>query len=398
MTFRLRRFLRCPGVDRLERHFRARHPDVAASVDWGAGDDELRAALEAAILARPAGRDELFSALERVHLLADVPGDRAMVAACGRDEAAIEEMRVLGNAHERALWLLGRGDGRFGRAEEIRFSDHHAGAGRQWTGFVGPRERWPDLAAERLERFKARVETAFRTFDGSGSSIAVHPFERPSTSRERHGDGPVFQVSIYLEGLPQTSTEFAHGELVHRGVRPALEMALTYAPETGAIDVVAHAGKERRTDVARAFAEELFPADARLEPVRLRQFDLSRLARAPSLPTAPEDGIRAVRLVLARFVVDGRFARVTLETEKGSPHTLHEMSRSVFGPYDPFERARINRVRLVIQFEPRGDGCRGRSLPVELTEPHGCNLRDRSDHERLIGEKYLRLWGLVRDA
>ena len=37
-------------------------------------------------------------------------------------------------------------------------------------------------------------------------------------------------------------------------------------------------------------------------------------------------------------------------------------------------------------------------MPVELTEPHGCNLRDRSDQERLICDKYLRLWGLVRDV
>ena len=29
--------------------------------------------------------------------------------------------------------------------------------------------------------------------------------------------------------------------------------------------------------------------------------------------------------------------------------------------------------------------------------PHGCDLKDRTERERLIGEKYLLQWDLVRD-
>jgi hypothetical protein len=29
--------------------------------------------------------------------------------------------------------------------------------------------------------------------------------------------------------------------------------------------------------------------------------------------------------------------------------------------------------------------------------PHGCDLKDRTERERMIGEKYLRRWGIVRD-
>ena len=48
---------------------------------------------------------------------------------------------------------------------------------------------------------------------------------------------------------------------------------------------------------------------------------------------------------------------------------------------------------------PAGNGRRrARTLIVELTVPFGCNLRDHSDEERLIGEKYLKRWGLVRDV
>jgi hypothetical protein len=399
VAFGLRKFLAHLTAGTLERHFKARHPQIAASVGWADPLDRLRAALERAILACPVGSCDPFPLLERVHLLSDVPGDRAMVAACGPNEGLVETLRALDNAYERALWLLDRGDRLFERAEEIRYTDLYAGAGRRWTGFVGPRVRWPELEAGRLERFQARLEVTFQRFDGSGSTITVEPFERGPTSPGRHGEGRVFQLAVYLEGLPQTSTEFHDGKLVRRGMRPALELALTYAPDTGSIDVVAHAGKELRTEVAHAFVEELFPAEATLEPIRLRQFDLSRLASAITFPTAPEDGIRSVRLASLRLSPDGCPGRVTLELDKDPSRTLHEAAREWFGPYDPLPRAaRITKAKLVIRFEPRPGQRRGRSVPVELCEPHGCNLRDRSDQERLICDKYLRLWGLVRDA
>ena len=55
-------------------------------------------------------------------------------------------------------------------------------------------------------------------------------------------------------------------------------------------------------------------------------------------------------------------------------------------------------ARIAIRFHPGKGRNRARTLQVELKEPHGCNLRDRSDVERLVGEKYLKRWDLVRDV
>ena len=69
-----------------------------------------------------------------------------------------------------------------------------------------------------------------------------------------------------------------------------------------------------------------------------------------------------------------------------------------FGTNDPLARGpTIKRARFAIRFAAVNGRRRPRTLPVELTEPHGCNLRDRSDEERLIGEKYLRRWELMRE-
>ena len=62
------------------------------------------------------------------------------------------------------------------------------------------------------------------------------------------------------------------------------------------IDVVARAGRPLREEVARAFVEELFPSEAAIEPIRLREVALAGLARPQSFAVDPEDGIENVRL------------------------------------------------------------------------------------------------------
>jgi hypothetical protein len=399
VAFNLRKFLSQLRVQTLEQYLRASYPQVAASMDWAAPPERLQATLAQTILGQPSGRENLLPLLERIHLIANERGDRAMTAACGMDLELRRCFHAHLNSHERALWLFAEHEPCFERAEEIRDADAFWGSGRRWTGFVGPRDRWPVLAGEELDLFKARVETSFRRFDGSGASIVVDVFERGPTHTGRQGEGRVCQIVVYLEGLPSTSTEFSEGAVVRRSLRPAVEVVLVYAPDTGAIDVVAKAGKDLREAVARAFVEELFPVDAAFEPVRLREVNLSGLAAPTSFPVDPEDGISSVRLVLLRFAPNGADGRITLETSARTAQSLNDAAQRWFGANNPLRRApAITKVKLAIRFEPRPGQRRGRSLPVELTWPHGCNLRDRSDQERLVGEKYLRRWHLVRDV
>ena len=396
MAFHVRKVLTHLCVDSLHAQLQTSSPGIAGHVDWTGTEKEVQGQVEQALLADHAERADLIAALQRVFLMANNTGDRAMIAACGTDIALRQELSAQPNSHERALWLLAHDPARFEWAEEIRYSDYHFD-GKSWTGFVGPRGAWPELAGEPLQLFKERVETAFRQFDGSGTNIVVEPFERGPASFGRHGEGRVVQLVAYLEGLPVTATEFGDGVVVRRSVRPAVEVALVYAQDTGVIDVIARAGRQLREAVAKAFVEELFPQSDSIEPVRLRQVNLSGLARPRRFHVDPKDGIDGVRLTALRFGPSGVAGRVTLEVGAKDGPTLHELSHSWFGSNDPLARGpAITRARVAIRFHPTG-GKRGRTLQVELTEPHGCNLRDRSDMERLVGEKYLKLWDLVRD-
>lgn len=397
MAFHIRKVLSHLSRDSLLTLAQKLDPEVANSVLWESTEAQVRDQLAQILLTEIAGRADLIASLERIHQMANEAGDRAMVAACGGDIDLRWQLTTQSNLHERALWLLGHDDDRFARAEDIRHADHYYG-GRCWTGFIGPRNAWPELAGEPVQLFKGLVETAFRQYDGSGSNIVVESFERGPAHVGRYGEGRVYQLVIYLEGLPSTSTEVGEEGVVLRKVRPAVEVALVYASNTGVIDVVARAGRQLREAVAKAFVEELFPTSGQLEPVRLRQVQLAALALPCSFPVDPEDGIAGVRLTSLRLAPNGVEGWLTLEVANKNGRTLHEVARGWIGANDPLaRRPAVQRARLAIRFHPGSGGSRARILRVELREPHGCNLRDRSDLERLVGEKYLRRWGLVRD-
>ena len=44
------------------------------------------------------------------------------------------------------------------------------------------------------------------------------------------------------------------------------------------------------------------------------------------------------------------------------------------------------------------NGRTARTLPLNISLPRGCDLKDRTAAERMIGERYLRRWGLVHEV
>jgi len=58
----------------------------------------------------------------------------------------------------------------------------------------------------------------------------------------------------------------------------------------------------------------------------------------------------------------------------------------------------VTRAKLLVSFRPISDWGRGKVLPLTITMPHGCDLKERGDGERVVGEKYLRRWGILTDA
>lgn len=106
----------------------------------------------------------------------------------------------------------------------------------------------------------------------------------------------------------------------------------------------------------------------------------------------------ALRL-LRQVPIDNVGERVTLECLGKADRTIWSMADERFGAADPLAGGWVaTQAKLTVRFHPRGEARRGRTLPLTITMPHGCNLRDQTGEEQVIGEKYLRRWGILRDV
>ena len=153
MSFHPRKVLAHLSVGSIKAHLQSSSPDLAGEMDWAGTEKDVRERLEQLLLRDGVRFADQIAALQRIFLMANEVGDRAMVAACCGDVSLRQELSARPNPQERALWLLGHDAARFEQAEEIRHSDHLYGT-RSWTGFIGPLGAWPQLGGEPLQLFK----------------------------------------------------------------------------------------------------------------------------------------------------------------------------------------------------------------------------------------------------
>ena len=174
---------------------------------------------------------------------------------------------------------------------------------------------------------------------------------------------------------------------------------MTYEPETGVIEVVAN-DRESREDMFRFLARDLLGIEFQQERLPFRQYDLSVLLRPFDFPTDPSDGVAGVEVRFLRLMpIDSVGKRVTLKCLRKADRSIWDMASERFGGADPLLGGWVaTQAKLAIRFHPTGGSRRVSTLPLTITMPHGCNLKDQTEREQLIGEKYLRRWGILRDA
>ena len=386
----LNRMIRNTSVPSLREFFTSRAVDLPSAVNWAAPEQDVIQSLLRAVdemddmtLAR------VVNDAERVTNMADEAGQTALYSVI-EDRAHLDD---LGNAHERVLWMFRNDPTGFLRAEEVRFTDERR-RGRMWDGFIGT----PNVALQRDAEAVAAFEKAVRErFASNNVHIDIFDRHRPMFEGE---DCELVQIVVYREGLPGDDLAFdEHGKLTRRPRRPVFEAAMTYEPETGVIEVVAN-DRESREDMVRFLARDLLGIEFQQERLPFRQYDLSALLQPHDFPTDPADGIAAVEVKSLRLMpIDSVGERVTLECLRKADRSIWDMARERFGGADPLQGGWVTtQAKLTIRFHPTGGSRRGRTLPLTITMPHGCNLKDQTEREQLIGEKYLRLWGILRDV
>ena len=102
--------------------------------------------------------------------------------------------------------------------------------------------------------------------------------------------------------------------------------------------------------------------------------------------------------MLTLSTLDGRFTQ-RFEVPFDEMGSLHAAVANQYGSRNPLQaRLRPWMARIDIQFEPAKGRSKGKKINVSLGIPHKCNLRGKTARERLILDRYLRTWGLRREA
>jgi hypothetical protein len=382
-------FIRNTPAVTLRRFFETTGIGLPSAVAWQAAEPELaRNLLRALEEIAAADRARVVTDLERAATIADEPGQVALYSVT-KHRSQLDELR---NANDRALWMFLNEPDAFRHAEEVRFTDERR-RGRMWDGFVCA----PDLTVHRdgaaLDAFKRGIRECFET-----ENVHTDIFDRHRTAFDG-ANFAIVQITVYSEGPTDDFLEFDSGELIRRPRRPVFEAALTYEPGPGVIEVVAK-DREKREGLVRLLARDLLDTEFREQRIPLRQYDLSVLMRPFTFPTDPADGLETVRVNLLRLMpVDSAAERVTLECTRQSSGTIWDMAHERFHTANPLSGGwDVTQAKLTIKFHPDASSRRGRTLPLTITMPHGCDLKDRTERERLVGNKYLRNWGILRDV
>ncbi len=372
----------------LKLYFSGVHPGVAEDVDWDASERSIRKALleiSSTISGDPSAL--LSSDAERIDSLTDELGQSILKHFVKDDE--LDDYYGLANEHDRVLWMFLKDNSRFAEVEDWWYVDTRR-QGRMWEAFKGPKDIQIATEENCLSAFETKLKKLFR----AAGKMKVEVYERTRFNADEN-DTNVIQIMVYREDLPSTQLAFENEDLISQIVRPIKEVALTYEPATGHIEIIAE-GKEHRKSIAIILSETLLQSPIDGERIALKQYDIQKLLKPAVLSFDIEDGIESVKVTMLKVARPNSNNTVTLDVATKEERKIYDVSKEYFGDNDPLKSGfRLKQVRISVKFMPDHESRKGKVLHVTIRDPNGCNLKSKSQKEKLIGEKYFERWELV---
>ncbi len=271
----------------------------------------------------------------------------------------------------------------------------HSLSRRYWRRRGNMPLRQPDVSQSALDEFRDAISAYFLQNEGRGHRCTVDTYLRVNRYH-------------YFFAYPDNyaDTYLGHdeqGQFVRRAQRPAFEIVFLLDPVDGTLDIYAQGGKVVQESLQTIFSrtllrQELPPESSVGHPYELNGLK-SRDFVIASQDTDPEDGIDEIQIRKMRLsVLGGSKRRITLEVDpNGGPGAIYDMLDECLNRQNlPEALFNITLAQFHFRFVHTGQG-RQRTLTFEVSHPNSSNLKSCSREElRLIGEKYLRRWGIDR--
>ena len=334
-------------------------------------------------------REHLFEVIERIHEMVDELGQAALQAQ--PEIGCNDNFLSLKSENSRCIWALQNHPLEFQKAEYCASSDYKRKS-REWSSFVAPKGREIHNSVEQIEEFKQLVLQHFNI----SRKIKVDLFDRIKTDHNGK-EIVVFQLVAYHDGLHRSVQTFEKEEVVTKFISSVNEFSVSYEPHSGVVEVVSD-HKENRDKLAKSFVNAFLKTDDDVDEVALKKFDLAKLKRPYDFMKEVDvpDLIDDVKVTLLKLKPLNSRNSTTIEALFSERRSIHDVAQEWFAQNNPLHGSfSIKKARLSIKFKPTDKNPRGKLLHVMITDPNGCDLKDRSEREKMIGNKYLERWGLM---
>jgi hypothetical protein len=354
--------------------------DIAPIIDgWNVLDDEIRRQLEVI--------------LQDVNELADERSQRVLVEdiewRCPENLAAFAAWSGL---QDKALWAyLDARDAFdqaaiFARAEALRGGQFS----NRWNGL----EKKPlEVTNDLITKLEESVCGYYREKELRANHCRVNHYRR--------ANGADYFYAYLPEWADKRLGFDKQGDLTPRELEYAFHDVFIFEPADGALEIIAKGGKQVKLPLRRAFCKSVLDVTVEdTDPIRA-SYELDHLL-GPSFAftTEPDDKISQVRLrrvkVVPNFddpVLEGCELRLKEKSSLADFRVAVSKFCSAFG----LTLSQLHVVQVGIQIEFLSDGHRkGKTMTFNVGYPDTCDLKSKPDEVRVVGERCIRRWGILR--
>ncbi len=298
------------------------------------------------------------------------------------------ELQKLSSSRERACWVFLNNNDVFLKAEAICNTDYSRRS-KFWSYYCTAAHKEKVCFSDSLiKQYNDHIKKILQLFNEYVSTTFV---ERVSVN-DRGVEENEAHLCIYHSQLQEKYLVVDdHETMTSKSASWVLEYKVIYRKSSGVIEVFAP-DKSRRLILAHIFSTVFLQSEHLVQ----KTYHLQPLLNPSHLSLDNEDGIESVNIV--KLSLQNSELDSQLHIDFNGVSDIHQYLNNYLGHDNLLSMGTFVPIKatIVINFYGDNEG-QHKPLSISLCLPNQCDLRCRTEDERLLGEKYLGRWGVVSE-
>jgi hypothetical protein len=283
---------------------------------------------------------------------------------------------------DKALWFRLNHKNIWEHATRCVYSDSLSK--KYWLRYVNLPQKKPKTGQEALDRFGQALSSYYIEAEGRGHGAKVEHFKRSD------------ELDYYFVHLSDHPKVYEVWEAEHGFQKKSecglFELVFAMDSARGVLDVHAKGGKKIKSALKEIFLHEILEELFTVSNIGKHAYNIDALKyNSFNFYTAPEDRVLKVfikKMTLSKQEKGEKFIalQVAPESEDFYNALEHDLNIKELN----LQSLNVEKVTLLIKAIRNG---KVSSFSLDISKS-SCNLKSKCEWQRILGEKYLRLWGI----